>query len=182
MYTRSHTCAVKYVNNQLHTLLCNWALYSGTQWRDLTWLFKAYCCCQIGCHSQQSGVSFSGRLRVTLGGQWVWYDRIRGRQDPLCVPTAPLSWSQHWANKLWVERPGRVRADLCVIVKDSNTLELRVTVGTIWRPEKSSWGSQRAEKDEKTPISLCTVYTTVLHPSRDIWIKIVLNGTCKWLL
>lgn len=70
-------------------------LYSERQWRDLTWHFKAYCCCQLSCHSQTTRAvlsqgEFFGEVKGGGGGQLVWYDKVRGGEGPLCVHVAPL--------------------------------------------------------------------------------------------
>lgn len=98
-------------------LLCTWAAWRSTQTDNgRTWLDtskhiaavnSAVIPSRLGLYWVR--VSFSGRLGVTLGGQGVWYDRVRGRQGLLCVPVALFSWSQWWGKRPRVERPGRGR-------------------------------------------------------------------------
>lgn len=161
MWTTTHT----------HTtaLLCTWAARHSTQtdngrtWLDTSKHIAAVNSAVILSRPGRVRVSFSGRLRVTLGGQRVWYDSVRGRQSLLCVPVALFFWSQRHAKRPWVERSGQVGTVPRFIVEDSYSLEmllktgrLRVTLWTVGDMKKSCWGSQRAERDEETPISLCS--------------------------
>lgn len=153
-------------------LLCTWAARRSTQthngrtWLDASKHIAAVNSAVILSRPGQVRVSFSGRLRVTLGGQWVWYDRVRGRQGPLCVPVALFSWSQRRAKRRRAERPRQVGTVPRFIVKDSYTLEtgqIRVTVWTVGALKNHSGGSKRAELDEESPISLWSRTPCVYH-------------------
>lgn len=172
----SHSQVCEQRHTHTTALLCTSAAGSSTQtdngrtWLDTSKHIAAVNSAVILSRSRRVRVSFSGRLRVTLGGQRVWYDSVRGRQGLLCVPVALFSWSQRRAKRPRVERPGQVGTVPRFIVEDSYSLEmllktgrLRVTLWTVGDLKKSCWGSQRAERDEETPITLCSHLQYVYH-------------------
>ncbi len=109
--TRTHHCTIVHLSGS--------ALLSGTQWKDLTWHFKAYCCCQLSCHSQHMRAElrlgeFFGEVKGDSGGSvsLIWQSKRHTRpalcaSGPLFLVTVPGQKAQSGE-----ARPGRGAAPL----------------------------------------------------------------------
>lgn len=156
-------------------LLCPWAARCSTHTDNgRTWLDTsehiaavnlAVILSQRGLHWVRA--SFSGRLKVAVGGHWVWYDRFKGRQGLLCVPVALFSWSECKSER---GPSGEARPVPSVFVRDSYTLEmllitgqLRVTVGVVGDLRKSYCASKGVSGMTRLPSSSVAIKVFCLY-------------------
>lgn len=151
---RTHHCTIVHLSGL--------ALYSERQWKDLTWHFKAYCCCQLSCHSQSTRAllsqgEFFGEVKGGCGGSvgLIWQSWIK-TTTPLCacgllfLVTAPC-----WKALSGEARPGQASALLhCQGQLNSGDVAQNRSVWghcmDWWDMRKPCWGAQRAEWDKES--------------------------------
>lgn len=135
------------------------ALYSERQWRDLTWYFKAYCCCQLSCHSQPTRAALSqgeffGEVKGGCGGV-SGFDLTELEKNNTSSVCLWPSFPGHSAGLKGPERrgqagPGQCPASLSGTVKLWRCCSKQVSLGSLYGLMgygKPCWGAQRAERD-----------------------------------